>query len=110
MVRLSDPTLPDFDLIHEKYIQEVMNGRHQSSFTKKSELWFYYNLSNNRLNKVSSGMKLNDVLENDDDYRNLCKRYGMSSSIKKNGNELKAQTKLSSPYISVAGIQLNVKV
>ena len=57
-----DMDMPDFDAEQERYIRAVRRGRHPISFKRKSELWYYANLTGERVDRVAKGHRLSSIL------------------------------------------------
>ena len=62
-------SLPDFNAIHDSYSKAVIRGRHPTSFPKKSELWYHYHNSSERLERISKGHGFWGVINDQDEER-----------------------------------------
>lgn len=62
-----DMDMPDFDAEQERYIRAVRRGRHPNSFKRKSELWYYANLTGARVDRVAKGHRLSSILSQRED-------------------------------------------
>jgi hypothetical protein len=63
----STSTLPDFSSKHNKYTRGLLKGRHPRSFPKQSELWHHYKSSASRLDRVTKGHNLWNVVDEEED-------------------------------------------
>lgn len=57
----------DFQSIHNNYTRGLLKGRHPRSFPRQSELWHHYKSSSKRLERVSKGHKLWNILDEIED-------------------------------------------
>jgi hypothetical protein len=55
-------TIPDFASVHSHYNKAISRGRHPNSFPRKSELWYYTKLSNERLARIAKGHQFWNVI------------------------------------------------
>lgn len=55
--------MPDFKSQKDRYTKAVRRGRHPISFKRSGELWYFAEETKKRLNRVASGQRLLDVID-----------------------------------------------
>mmetsp|Transcript_24802 Transcript_24802/g.25431 ORF Transcript_24802/g.25431 Transcript_24802/m.25431 type:complete len:811 (-) Transcript_24802:16-2448(-) len=86
----------DFQSIHNNYTRGLLKGRHPRSFPRQSELWHHYKASSKRLERVSKGHKLWNILDEIEGEHHQAK---LSPDIKPKRNVGSNFNDLSSSYI-----------
>lgn len=90
---------PDFNEIQKQYTKQLLHGRHPRSFPRQTELWHHYDSSTERLERVTKGHNLWDVINSnncaDDDgiHNEQSASDQAQADAQKNNSSLKSKGK-----------------
>lgn len=96
-------SLPDFSAQHHQYTRGLLKGRHPRSFPKQSELWYHYKSSAARLDRVTKGHNLWNVVEEQEEkleqIPSPCSEHGENQAFNRSGTFASVADKGNSRYI-----------
>ena len=103
-------TIPDFDEIHDNYSKGVARGRHPNSFPRKSELWYHFHTSAERVERIKRGHGFwNVITDQSKKTETTCNDHeGDTNNIKPTTAEFNNMR--SQPIRTVNGMVIDMKV
>lgn len=86
-VMTASSSLPDFSSQHSKYTRGLLKGRHPRSYPKQSELWHHYKASAARLDRVTKGHNLWNIMDEEEEkFDNMSLELSQLTPISNGGD------------------------